>query len=101
MKAGSNGLPSTSQISLFDSGAGPTDLEIGPGGDLFFTDLDGGTVRRIRYIGTNNPPVAVATASPTTGPAPLTVNFDGSGSSDPDRRPDYVFLGSERGRDVR
>ena len=34
--------------------------------------------------GGNNPPVAVAAASPTTGPAPLTVNFDGSGSSDPD-----------------
>src|SRR4029453_3066171 len=32
----------------------------------------------------NNPPTAVATASPTNGAAPLTVNFDGSGSSDPD-----------------
>ncbi len=32
----------------------------------------------------NSPPVAVATASPTSGTAPLTVNFDGSGSSDPD-----------------
>jgi PKD repeat protein len=33
----------------------------------------------------NAPPTAVATAtSPTSGNAPLTVNFDGSGSSDPD-----------------
>jgi glucose/arabinose dehydrogenase/PKD repeat protein len=32
----------------------------------------------------NSPPTAVATASPTSGDAPLTVNFDGSGSSDPD-----------------
>ena len=32
----------------------------------------------------NSPPTAVATASPTSGTAPLTVNFDGSGSSDPD-----------------
>jgi PKD repeat protein len=33
----------------------------------------------------NNPPTAVATAtSPTSGNAPLTVGFDGSGSSDPD-----------------
>lgn len=32
----------------------------------------------------NRPPVAVIRASPTTGEAPLTVNFDGSGSYDPD-----------------
>ena len=29
-------------------------------------------------------PLRQATASPTSGTAPLTVNFDGSGSSDPD-----------------
>ncbi|MDX6505131.1 MAG: hypothetical protein QOE29_2256, partial [Gaiellaceae bacterium] len=32
----------------------------------------------------NNPPVAAASATPTSGTAPLTVSFDGSGSSDPD-----------------
>ena len=32
----------------------------------------------------NNPPRAVASASPLAGAAPLTVSFDGSGSSDPD-----------------
>jgi len=32
----------------------------------------------------NQPPVAVAAASPSTGAAPLTVTFDGSGSYDPD-----------------
>ncbi len=84
MKAGSNGLPATNQISVFDSGIAPVDLEIGPGGDLFFADLNSGTIRRISYTGGNNPPVAVATGSPTSGQAPLTVNFDGSGSSDPD-----------------
>jgi PKD repeat protein len=36
------------------------------------------------YIVSNSPPVASATAAPTSGTAPLTVNFDGSGSSDPD-----------------
>jgi len=35
----------------------------------------------------NHPPVAVASGSPTTGTAPLTVNFSGSGSSDPDSDP--------------
>ena len=32
----------------------------------------------------NNPPTAVLTANPTSGPPPLTVNFDGSGSYDTD-----------------
>jgi glucose/arabinose dehydrogenase len=88
MKAGANGLPDPNQISVFDTpAANPVDLEIGPGGDLFYVDHDGGTIRRIQYFSANQPPVAVATASPTSGPAPLTVNFDGSGSSDPDGNP--------------
>jgi len=33
---------------------------------------------------TNKPPVAAASATPTTGVAPLTVSFDGGGSSDSD-----------------
>src|SRR5439155_23758145 len=35
----------------------------------------------------NNPPTAVLTASPTSGRPPLTANFDGSGSYDPDTAP--------------
>jgi PKD repeat protein len=38
----------------------------------------------ITVIEINDPPVAVATADVTSGDAPLTVNFDGSGSSDVD-----------------
>ncbi len=34
--------------------------------------------------GTNSPPSAVISASPTSGPATLNVSFSGSGSSDPD-----------------
>jgi PKD repeat protein len=36
---------------------------------------------------TNSAPVAVATATPTSGTAPLTVQFSGTGSSDPDGTP--------------
>jgi PKD repeat protein len=36
---------------------------------------------------TNHPPTAVATAAPTSGPAPLAVAFSGAGSSDPDGDP--------------
>ena len=82
---GSNGLPDLSKRRTFVSGAAqPVDVQIGPGGDLFYVDL-GGTIRRIRYFSQNQPPVAVISASPTvSGPAPLTVTFDGSESSDPD-----------------
>jgi glucose/arabinose dehydrogenase len=84
MPLGSNGLPDPSKRRTFVGGAAqPVDLEVGPGGDLFYVDL-GGTIRRIRYFSQNQPPVADATANPTSGPAPLAVSFDGTGSSDPD-----------------
>ena len=85
MPAGANGLPNPAARLTFAAGAAnPVGLEIGPEGDLFYADFDGGTIRRIRYFSANRPPVAVATANPTTGGAPLAVTFDGTGSSDPD-----------------
>ncbi|HET9376453.1 MAG TPA: CARDB domain-containing protein [Chthoniobacterales bacterium] len=45
------------------------------------------TVNSNQFCRPNNPPVAVLTASPTSGNAPLTVHFDGSGSYDPDTAP--------------
>lgn len=87
VQAGPNGLPDLAKIRTFVSGAAqPVDVQIGPGGDLFYVDL-GGTIRRIRYSGTNQPPTAVISANPTNGPAPLTVAFDGTGSFDPDGDP--------------
>ena len=88
MTKGANGLPDPNSISVLVAGAAnPVDLEIGPGGDLFYVDYDGGTIRRVQYFGGNQPPIASATASPTSGPAPLAVTFDGSGSSDPEGDP--------------
>jgi PKD repeat protein len=85
MPKGADGLPARGQIKTFvAAAANPVNLETGPGGDLFYVDFDGGTIRRIRYFSTNRPPTAVATATPTTGAAPLTVNFNGTGSTDPD-----------------
>jgi glucose/arabinose dehydrogenase len=85
MKAGANGLPDPTQLSVFESGSpGPVALEIGPGGDLFYVDFDNGKIHRISFLSSNNPPVAVASGSPTSGAVPLTVTFNGSGSSDPD-----------------
>jgi glucose/arabinose dehydrogenase/PKD repeat protein len=85
MLKGADGRPAPGQIRTFVAGAAnPVHLETGPGGDLFYVDFDGGTIRRIQYFSTNQPPTAVARATPTTGPAPLTVAFDGTGSTDPD-----------------
>ena len=80
-----DGNPAPGQTRTFAAGAAnPVELQIGPNGDLFYPDFDGGTIRRIIFTPANQPPTAVATATPTTGSAPLTVQFDGSGSSDPD-----------------
>jgi len=87
MLPGGNGLPNVNNIQAFvvDPNSHPVDLEADPAsGDLLYANFDGGQVRRIQYLGGNNPPTAVATANPTSGPAPLTVQFNGSGSSDPD-----------------
>jgi glucose/arabinose dehydrogenase len=93
MLPGTNGLPDSSMLHSFvgvDAAGGaaghPVDLKIGPGGDLFYVDMEGGSVHRITYA-VNQPPTAVATATPTSGPVPLTVSFDGTGSSDPEGRP--------------
>jgi glucose/arabinose dehydrogenase len=85
MPRGTDGQPAPGLVRGFVSGAAnPVNLENGPGGDLFYVDFDGGTIRRITYTSANQTPVAVAKATPTTGSPPLTVNFDGTGSSDPD-----------------
>ena len=85
MQAGVDGLPDPTTSTAFAVGAtSPVDLQRGPGGDLYYVDIDGGTVRRIQYTSGNTPPTARAAASPDSGPVPLTVQFDGSGSSDPD-----------------
>lgn len=61
----------------------PTSLEFDPAtGDLVLASLEsGGLVQRIRYLGPTTPPTAVASASPTWGPAPLAVQFKGSDST--------------------
>jgi glucose/arabinose dehydrogenase/PKD repeat protein len=85
MLKGADGRPAPGQIRTFVAGAAnPVHLETGPGGDLFYVDFDGGTIRRIQFFSANQPPTAVATANPTSGAAPLTVAFDGSASNDPD-----------------
>jgi PKD repeat protein len=85
MPQGADGRPAPGLVRTFVAGAAnPVNLQVGPAGDLFYVDFDGGTVRRIQYRASSQAPVAVATAAPTTGTAPLAVQFDGTASSDPD-----------------
>ena len=94
MFEGANGLPDPTNIATLvdgglDGSVTAVDLEIGPGGDLFYVNIGGrraddGEVHRIHYLGANQPPKAIVQANPTQGVAPLEVSFDASGSSDPD-----------------
>jgi PKD repeat protein len=61
------------------------DLEMHPSGDLSDVRFYEPTVTRYTYSGgTNSPPTVVARATPDAGAPPLTVEFTGSDSSDPD-----------------
>ena len=73
----------------------------GPNGDLYYVDLENGSVRRVRSVTTNHAPVARARADRSSGDVPLTVSFDGSASTDPDGRHDQLRLGPRRRRRVR
>jgi glucose/arabinose dehydrogenase len=85
MKRGETGLPDPSQVSVFEQGSGSAvDLQIGPGGDLFYADIAAGEIRRIGFFEGNQPPTAALVAAPTEGPVPLAVQLDGGESEDPD-----------------
>ncbi|HSD44401.1 MAG TPA: PQQ-dependent sugar dehydrogenase [Burkholderiales bacterium] len=84
-------------IEIIDGKDKPTavrDFATGAGGVVALAThpTDGGLyyiswaafVRKINY-GPNQPPVAKASANPTSGPSPLTVQFNSAGSSDPNK----------------
>jgi glucose/arabinose dehydrogenase/PKD repeat protein len=51
---------------------------------LYYTTFaNGGEIRRVAFT-SDGKPIAEMTASPLTGPAPLTVDFDASASADPE-----------------
>ncbi|WP_243731726.1 ThuA domain-containing protein [Nocardioides ochotonae] len=70
----------------------PHALQFGPDGALYMIEWGSGFngnntdsgIYRIDYVEGNRAPVARATADRTSGPAPLTVEFDGSASFDAD-----------------
>jgi glucose/arabinose dehydrogenase len=75
----------TNTVTDFITNAGgPTDIQVGPDGNLWYTAINVGELRKLIYSTGNQPPVAQVSAAPTQGSAPLTVNFSGANSSDPD-----------------
>ena len=71
----------------------PTDMEIGPDGSMYVLEYGDGYFRanpdaglyRIDYVAGNKSPQARYTATPrSSSSAPLTVQFDASGSTDPE-----------------
>ncbi len=84
-----DGTPDTPEVG------DPVKFIEGPEGSLYYVDIgfndlhipNPAAIRRIRYAAGNLPPVAVASATPTSGQAPLTVTFSSAGSSDPEGAP--------------
>ena len=69
--------------TVFDTNAGTiADLVEGPDGNLYFVSIFEGTFNEISAPGPF-PPTAKASATPSAGQAPLTVQFSSAGSSDP------------------
>ena len=74
---------------VFDN---PMEMEFGPDGSLYVLEYGDGFFRPnpdaqlsvIRYVKGTRAPVPVLDATPSSGPAPLTVRFSSAGSYDPD-----------------
>ena len=80
--AGANGVPDPATMEVVGTGLGdPVDLVAGPHGDLYYADLHGNEVMRVRYA---PDPVPQATVTPDVSKAPVTVTLDASASLDPD-----------------
>lgn len=74
--------PATRAVLVQNAAGRVVDIQMGSDGRLYYVDFDGGRVFRIDNFVGNQPPQAAVTASPTGGPAPLTVQFDASRSTD-------------------
>lgn len=98
MLKGADGHPNIGNIRTFVAqAANPVYVENGPEGDLFYADFDGGTIRRISYVGSNVPtscPVGqylaqyynnmALTGTPTVTRCEASINYNwGTGSPDP------------------
>jgi PKD repeat protein len=64
---------------------GIVDIEYCPRDEsIVYVNINTGDIKKISYGATNRPPVAAMNANKTSGTSPLVVNFNSTGSSDPD-----------------
>ncbi len=87
MEKGQGGLPDPALISRFATVEPSVGLYVGPAGDIFSLDHIAGALRRISFSTANSAPTAAFAATPTSGPAPLTVSFNAGASTDVDGDP--------------
>ncbi len=78
--------PASTEAFANTVATGPVDLQIGPDGNLYYVDFNGGRIMRVKY-GLN----AVASATPTSGTAPLLVDFNGSATTPAQAGDDLVY----------
>ena len=86
-----------SEFAIDLGSGGPITMMFGPAGQtqaLYYTTYaNGGQVRRIESTQQpNHAPTAAVTADVTSGAAPLTVHFDGTGSADPDAGDTLTYI---------
>lgn len=81
-------------VTVLDSAPGPVDLAIGPGGDIFFTDVAGGKIHRIVSNFTPPPPTPVDPVNVAPfKPVQQSSNWDNLG---PERAVDGLLNGTEQ-----
>ena len=76
----------TSVEDFLDGADGPVEFVTGPDGSIYYISIFTGSIRKLVYK-TDLAPNAVASATPTTGAAPLTVALSATGSTDPESLP--------------
>ncbi len=103
MLPGANGVPDPARLRTFAAtAANPVYLQTGPGGDLFYADFDGGTIRRVSFTTANQAPTAVATATPDDRQRPVGRPVRRLGLERPGRgRQPHLRLGPRRRRPAR
>jgi len=72
---------------FMDNPDGPVDVSTGPDGNIYYLSIYTGELHRLTHTTGNRRPVPLLSATPTSGLAPLSVNFTSTGSYDPDGDP--------------
>ncbi len=80
---GADGVLNHAARTVFVSNAYVVDLQIGPGGDLYYLDLINGRIMRVMYKA-NHPPIPVINASAIQATKGQPIFLSSVGSSDPD-----------------